>query len=92
MARDRGVQDLGELARGIRQAYLAVDAAIPLLFAEAGVVPEQASPEQEHVMALRETAFAMALQELLDFDYHADPADLAALERGILPAPRGRAE
>ena len=88
MARDRDVQDLGELARGIRQAYLAVNAAIPLPFAEGGVAMAQASPEQEHLMTLRETAFAMVLQELLDFDHYADPADLAALARGVLPAPR----
>ena len=88
MARDRDVQDLGELARGIRQAYLAVSAAIPLPFAEGGIAMEQASPEQEHLMTLRETAFAMVLQELLDFDHYADPADLAALARGVLPAPR----
>ena len=86
----REARDLGEVARSVRQAYLAVGAAIPLPFAEAGVVvvPEQASPEQEHLMTLRETAFAMVLQELLDFDCHADPADLAALAGGVLPPPR----
>jgi hypothetical protein len=84
----REVRDLGGVARGIRQAYLAVSAAIPLPFAEGGIALEQASPEQEHLMALRETAFAMVLQELLDFDHYADPADLAALERGVLPAER----
>jgi hypothetical protein len=88
MARDSDPLDLGALARGVRHAYLAVNAAIPLPFPEAGVVAEQASPEQEHLMALRETAFAMVLQELLDLDYHADPADLAVLERGARPAPR----
>jgi len=86
----REARDLGEVARSIRQAYLAVSAAILLPFPEAGVIPEveRASPEQEHLMTLRETAFAMVLQELLDFEHYADPADLAALARGVLPAPR----
>jgi hypothetical protein len=86
MARDS--LDLGDLARSIRQAYLAVSAAIPLPFAEAGIVTEQASPEQEHLMTLREIAFAAALGELLDYEYFADPADLAALERGAMPPAR----
>jgi hypothetical protein len=86
MARD--YRDLGVLARGIRQAYLAVSAAIPLPFAEAGVVTAQASPEQEHLMTLREIAFTAAVTDLLDFGYYADPADLAALERGALPPAR----
>lgn len=87
MAREE-YQDLGDLARSIRQAYLAVNAAIPLPFAEGGVVPAEASPVEEHVMALRETAFAAALDDLLAFGYDADPADLAALERGALPPAR----
>lgn len=84
MARD--VQDLGDLARGIRQVFLAVSAAIPLPFAESGVV--EASPGEEHLMALREIAFAAALGDRLDYEYYADPEDLAALARGELPAPR----
>ena len=88
MARDRDVPDLGDLARSVRQAYLAVSAAIPLPFPEAGVVPEQASPQEEHLMTLRESAFATVLDELLGYEVYADPADLAALARGVLPAPR----
>ena len=85
----REARDLGEVARGVRQAYLAVGAAIPLPPEPvARVVAAQASPFEEHLMTLRETAFAMVLQELLDFDHYADPADLTDLARGVLPAAR----
>lgn len=88
MARDCDVRDLGDLARSVYHAWLAVSAAIPLPFTEAGVVAEQASPQEEHVMTLRETAFATVLGDMLDLGYDTWPADLAALERGVLPAPR----
>jgi hypothetical protein len=87
MARD--IRDLGDLARGIRQAYLAVNAAIPLPAEPvAGVVAEQATPAEEHLMTLREIAFEVALGGLLDCEYYADPADLAALGQGVLPSAR----
>jgi len=82
----REIQDLGELTRSVRHAYLAVSAAMPLPFATAGIVNSGASPQEEHLMQLRETAFAAVLGELLDYDYYADPADLAVLERGEMPA------
>ena len=88
MARDRDSLDLGALARMIRHASLAVHTGIPLPFAEGGVVAEQASPLEEHLMTLREIAFAAVLDDMRDFGYSADPDSLAALERGVLPAPR----
>jgi hypothetical protein len=87
MARDP--LDLGALARGVRHAWLVVNAAIPLPAEPvAGVVTELASPEQEHMMTLRETAFAAVLDDMRDLGYYAGPADLADLERGVLPSPR----
>ena len=89
MARD--VRDLGDLARGLREAFLAVNAAIPLKPEPvAGVVLAQATPQEEHLMTLREIAFARALDDRLDYEYYAHPADLAELVRGVVPAPGER--
>ena len=76
--------DAGALAWGVRLAYLAVNAAVPLPFAEAGVV--EASPAEKHVLELRAIAFGAVLDQVLDYGCEASPADLTALEQGAMPA------
>lgn len=77
--------DVGTLAWQARLAFLAVNAALPLPeFQVAGIA--EASPAGVHVAALREIAFAAVLDRVLDSGCFAAPADLAALERGEMPA------
>lgn len=83
MARDAEPLDAAVLAWQARLAFLAVNAAISLPFTEAGVA--EASPEEDHLMSLRETAFAAVLDRVLDYGCAAAPADLAALEQGAMP-------
>jgi hypothetical protein len=82
MARTQNLTDLAEI---VRWARLAVSAAIPLPFATAGIVEAEPSPETEHALNLRELAFPAVLQELLETEYGAVPADLTALEQGRIP-------
>jgi hypothetical protein len=77
--------DLTDLAGAVRYAYLTVNAAIPVPFATAGIVETEPSAQEEHVMQLREAAFAMVLGELLENEYYADPVDLRTLESGRVP-------
>jgi hypothetical protein len=81
----REPQNLIALAESVRWAWLAVNAAIPLPFQVAGQVMVEASPEQEHLMTLRETAFEMLLTEILDNEVGANAEDLMALANGQIP-------
>jgi hypothetical protein len=84
----REVRNITGVAEVARWAYLAVNAAMPLPFPVAGIVPDMPSAQDEHLMALREIAFGTLLEELLACDCEISPDEQAALERGeILPDP-----